>query len=900
MVLGRTSTSPRRAPTENISKNGRTGEKTAQIEGHRKNKIHKVAKPPIHGSKEGLARRQTHYRPIRIKRIHKMPEIQDVNNEPSSTTTSKDLLDSVFGFKRRILAHSSNPSKKNILRLQIQKPKLAFPSITFRPKCGTKNIHKGYSTHSKSDGSQRHMVSTLSRRPVNNLSYKRRMPTSHRNGNYDSEIVWLDCKPKEIPPTSRTGVRMVGSKVRPSTTHSTSNSRKNTSIQRTTKVINNFKVLLKARNNESAGPSKLDRTVRPSNKINPIKNKSDPKNPEERQTGYTSETQQRNEVKSSKMAINHNSSILARTSSSVTSHTNRRFIRRLGIQHESIILQRRIRPISRVFNKHPRTANNLVCTSNGRRKKYYNTNSLRQLHSNCSGKTLYVNNLPPSNDFGAYLEKSNRNEMDDIDLAHTRKIQRHCRSTKQEYNSINRMVNSTQRLSKNNIENEPETTSGSIRHLPQSSVENLHISMSRPGSSWSRCNENQLEQVESPICVSPDQNDFEGFIEINRNPLRECNTDNPRYTNQTVVHGPATSKSMVNITEHTSTTNSGRQIGNSSKSYQTSRLEIITAAYNKQFPNCPEAVNLMAAPLRKTSVNDYQQKWKTFLKFLESNEIQLENVTIGNVLQFFTYLFYEKHRRPGTVAHYRTALTIPLKIHYQIDLRIPAVADLLRSMNLQRPVVPVKAPAWSLNKVLEFLDSTENTRGKVMQFRKTAFLLLLATGWRISELHACVRDPEFCRFTEDSSLLIRPHPSFLAKNEHPQIRWVHKEIKVLKLKDGTVSNICPIAALKKYLQNTSKTKTGSLFLKPNNHKEKFTVQGLSTQICSVILQADPSARAKIHDVRKYAASCALAETMLVGDLVSAMNWTSPGTFMKFYLTQTEPLTRPVALPTQRS
>ena len=308
----------------------------------------------------------------------------------------------------------------------------------------------------------------------------------------------------------------------------------------------------------------------------------------------------------------------------------------------------------------------------------------------------------------------------------------------------------------------------------------------------------------------------------------------------------------------------------------------------------------MAAPLRKSSISDYDQKWKTFLRFLEKNNIELEKITIENVLQFFTYLFYEKHRRPGTVAHYRTALTIPLRIHFQIDLRIPAVADLMRSMNLQRPIVPVTAPAWSLNKVLEFLDNPENTKGKVMQFRKTAFLLLLATGWRISELHACVRDQDFCKFTADSSLLIRPHPSFLAKNEQPQNRWVFKEIKVLKLEDGTISNICPTTELKKYLQNTSKVKTGSLFLKPNNYKEVMTVHALSTQICSVILQADPSTKAKVHDVRKYAASCALAETMLVGDLVSAMNWSSPATFMKFYLTQTEPLTRPVVLPTQKA
>ena len=184
---------------------------------------------------------------------------------------------------------------------------------------------------------------------------------------------------------------------------------------------------------------------------------------------------------------------------------------------------------------------------------------------------------------------------------------------------------------------------------------------------------------------------------------------------------------------------------------------------------------------------------------------------------------------------------------------------------------------------------------KILLLRKTAFLLLLATGWRVSELHACVRNSEFCTFT-NNSLLLRPHPSFLAKNESTQKRWSHKEIKVLRLQDGSISNLCPVTNLLKYLKITKKFKEGDLFLTPNN--TKISVHGLSTQICSLILQADPNTKAKVHDVRKYAASHALAETMLMGDLISNMNWSSSAVFVKFYLTQTEPLARPVSLPIQ--
>ena len=135
--------------------------------------------------------------------------------------------------------------------------------------------------------------------------------------------------------------------------------------------------------------------------------------------------------------------------------------------------------------------------------------------------------------------------------------------------------------------------------------------------------------------------------------------------------------------------------------------------------------------------------------------------------------------QPGTIARYKTALTIPLWMLFKIDFKSDAFADLIRSMCLHRHNKPISAPTWSLNKVLDFLNKENKLSDKVSLLRKTAFLLLLATGWRISELHACVRNSDFCTFS-NNSLLLRPHPSFLAKNESTQKRWSHKEIEVLK------------------------------------------------------------------------------------------------------------------------
>ena len=53
---------------------------------------------------------------------------------------------------------------------------------------------------------------------------------------------------------------------------------------------------------------------------------------------------------------------------------------------------------------------------------------------------------------------------------------------------------------------------------------------------------------------------------------------------------------------------------------------------------------------------------------------------------------------------------------------------------------------------------------------------------------------------------------------------------------------------------------------------------LSTTVRKLIHMADPSVKATLHDVCKYAASQSLLETMKVSEVIEAVNWKSPHTF----------------------
>ena len=145
----------------------------------------------------------------------------------------------------------------------------------------------------------------------------------------------------------------------------------------------------------------------------------------------------------------------------------------------------------------------------------------------------------------------------------------------------------------------------------------------------------------------------------------------------------------------------------------------------------------------------------------------------------------------STVAHYRYALSVPLRRVLKIDILNPGVFDLIKAMALLRPSKPFTAPSWNLQKVLDFLEGLTSRISYVDTRGRAAFLLLLCTGWRVSELHACVKLSKYCSESPDGSLCLRHHEIFLTKNELSQVRWPHTTINPLVISNKT-SRLCSV------------------------------------------------------------------------------------------------------------
>lgn len=188
--------------------------------------------------------------------------------------------------------------------------------------------------------------------------------------------------------------------------------------------------------------------------------------------------------------------------------------------------------------------------------------------------------------------------------------------------------------------------------------------------------------------------------------------------------------------------------------------------------------------------------------------------------------------------------------------------------------------------MLELLGSVNSSQDDLLVdlTQKTLFLLTLAMGGRISEMHSLHRSVAFVSFKLDGSVFLTPDPSFLAKNEDPSARRPPIRVIPLSLSDGFPYPLCPVNSLKLYLEKTVLFKEGPLFLNPKSIKAA-SMPCIRYLFRDLIIKADPSAKAKFHDVRKWATSLAFCSGMLTSDLCNAIGWSSVRVFIKHYLSE---------------
>ena len=277
--------------------------------------------------------------------------------------------------------------------------------------------------------------------------------------------------------------------------------------------------------------------------------------------------------------------------------------------------------------------------------------------------------------------------------------------------------------------------------------------------------------------------------------------------------------------------------------------------------------------------------------------------SLKQVADFLLYLFKERHLQPSTIEGYRTAIADMIgndTVQFGKDENLTRLLD---SFHRDKPKGRRGVPAWNLSLVLHQLtkapfEPMRKASLKHLTF-KTVFLLVLGSGKRRSEIHAWLY--RNIRHQENwSQVSLYPSPSFLSKNQLARKGLAAVAPVVIpalapsldrSLKED--KSLCPVRALRYYLDRTKDLRTGKdlVFVSLRKSFQKDIVPAtISSWIKQTVLcyqlsddEAQTIHQVRAHDVWAFAASKAFQGGVSLDQILSACHWKAHNTFTQFYL-----------------
>ena len=286
---------------------------------------------------------------------------------------------------------------------------------------------------------------------------------------------------------------------------------------------------------------------------------------------------------------------------------------------------------------------------------------------------------------------------------------------------------------------------------------------------------------------------------------------------------------------------------------------------------------------RASTRRQYESGWKKFQSFLVAKQIR--EVNPGTLAEFATFVFHSGSKvSPATVTNAMVAIRDPVSYGFGVKIEDRTWELLRASFFQQRPPAPPLPPSWSLSKVLNFLQSPRFLRdqspGDILL--RALFLVAMATGHRVSHLAALLRTKEFLKFDPGGlSVTLAARPQFLAKNEREGHRLSPVVVPAWRM-NGSPHPLCPVEALRAYVASTESSAGPELWLDATSGTP-LTAPHLAKKLVQLISLADPLARPKAHQVRKYASSLAFFRSFDVDKVRRAGQWSSAKSFVQRFL-----------------
>lgn len=215
------------------------------------------------------------------------------------------------------------------------------------------------------------------------------------------------------------------------------------------------------------------------------------------------------------------------------------------------------------------------------------------------------------------------------------------------------------------------------------------------------------------------------------------------------------------------------------------------------------AIDRILRDKRASTIEVYNAKWTLFCQWCVARLLDPLAITPALLADYFLCLFEDKALQPITIRGYAAAIT---RIYGLCRLPSPCrdktIAALLSNFENERPKCSSLVPRWSLDVVLDYLQSTDMADPRSLTIpvltKKTVFLVAMATAFRVSELHALARDNTKLRWNQDNSVTLATRDGFIAKNKRPTAAGQQVTLQPLREQP----DLCPVLHLRVYVEVT--------------------------------------------------------------------------------------------------
>ena len=110
-----------------------------------------------------------------------------------------------------------------------------------------------------------------------------------------------------------------------------------------------------------------------------------------------------------------------------------------------------------------------------------------------------------------------------------------------------------------------------------------------------------------------------------------------------------------------------------------------------------EVAERIAAPQKLSTRSIYASKWTVFQCWCTDKQVDFRNPSIGDICNFFWYLFNDLNRCPSTIEGYRTAIADTLGNTKQNISTNTEIARLIASFHRDKPKHSRPIPKWNLS-----------------------------------------------------------------------------------------------------------------------------------------------------------------------------------------------------------